>query len=62
MPSHLPSHAFFLDAIKEIYDKDTSPSIYSKKISTYLYAWPANAMPCTVGAFSIGAGVVLFRQ
>jgi hypothetical protein len=42
MPSHLPSHAFFLDAIKEIYDKDTSPSIYSKKISTYLYAWPAN--------------------
>jgi hypothetical protein len=28
MPSHLPSHAFFLDAIKEIYDKDSSPSRY----------------------------------
>jgi len=47
MPSHLP---FFLDVIKEIYDKDTSLSIYPKKISTYLYTWPI--MPCKVGAFS----------
>jgi hypothetical protein len=62
MPSHLPSHAFFLDAIKEIYDKDTSPSIYSKKYPRTSMRGLQIAMPCTVGAFSIGAGVVLFRQ
>jgi hypothetical protein len=33
MPSHLPSDAFFLNAIEEIYDKDTSLFIYSKKYS-----------------------------
>jgi hypothetical protein len=58
MPSHFPSHAFFLDAIKESYDKDTSLSIYPKKISMYLYAWPV--MPCTVGAFSIPSAADTF--
>jgi len=33
MPSNLPSHAFFLDAIEEIYDKNASLSIYPKKYS-----------------------------
>jgi hypothetical protein len=45
VPSHLPSYAFFLDAIKEIYGKDTSLSIYPKKIFTSLYAWPVLERP-----------------
>jgi hypothetical protein len=49
MPSNLPSHAFFLDAIEEIYDKNTSLSIYPKKIFMHLYAWPV--MPYIVGGF-----------
>src|SRR6202000_49964 len=49
LPSHLPSHAISLDTIKKIYDKDASLSFYSKKKSTYLYAWPV--MPCTIGGY-----------
>ena len=49
MPFNLPSHAFFLDAIKEIYDKNTSLSIYPKKVFMHLYAWPV--MPYVVGGF-----------
>ena len=47
MPSNLPSHAFFLDVIEEIYDQNTPLSIYPKKIFMHLNAWPV--MPYIVG-------------
>ena len=31
LPFHAPSHAFFLDMIGEIYDRNASLSIYQKK-------------------------------
>ena len=40
MPFHLPSYAFFLEAIEGIYNKNTFLSIYLKKKSFYLYVWP----------------------
>ena len=36
MPFHLPSYAFFLEAIEGIYNKNTFLSIYLKKKSFYL--------------------------
>ena len=49
MPSNIPSHAFFLDVIEEIYDKNTPLSIYPKEIFMHLNAWPV--MPYIVGEF-----------
>jgi hypothetical protein len=48
IPFYPPSHAFFWDAIKEIYNKDASLSMHLKKI-IYFCAWPAMPGPIERG-------------
>jgi len=42
MLPYSPSHAFFLDTIKEIYNKDASLFIHLKKVFIYLVSYGRN--------------------